>query len=259
MVLSVVKERGACEPRSFYIRPATASDQGNSDMVDQDVQATLPSESVPAGESDFRAGTRPAFTSRVCQALLRRVHSLRWRSKMAHFGKGASIAAPSWIVNPGAIEVGNHVNIWHHSRMEAICSPKNAGTIRLSIGEGTAIQPYVHIGAAQRVTLGKHVMIASNVYITDHDHDLSDPMDPASVNSRLQTAPVHIGDYTWLGEKVMVLKGVSIGDRSVIGAGAVVTRDIPPMSIAVGSPARVIRRYDEQAGRWVSVSDKTQG
>ena len=147
------------------------------------------------------------------------------------------------------MEIGDHVRIWHHARLEAICS--TPGVTRLSIGDRTIIQPYAHIGAAHQVTLGKHVMIASNVFITDHDHDLSNPMNPATVNSDLDTAPVHIGDYTWLGEKAMVLKGVSIGERSVIGAGALVTRDIPPMSIAVGSPARVIRIFDPERAEWI--------
>lgn len=168
---------------------------------------------------------------------------------MQAFGKGSYIDGPRWLLNPAAMSIGEHVRIWHHARLEAICS--TPGVTRLHIGDRTVIQPYVHIGAAHRVTLGKHVLIASNVFITDHDHDLSDPMNPPSVNSKLDTAPVHIGDYTWLGEKVMVLKGVTIGQRCVIGAGALVTRDIPPMSIAVGSPARVIRTFDPDRNEWI--------
>lgn len=173
---------------------------------------------------------------------------------MGRFGEGSYIDGPRWLHNPSAMEIGEHVRIWHHARLEAICS--TPGITRLKIGDHSVIQPYVHIGAAHQVTLGKHVMIASNVFITDHDHDLSDPMNPATVNSGLDTAPVHIGDYTWLGEKAMVLKGVTIGQRSVIGAGALVTRDIPPMSIAVGSPARVIRRFDQASGQWMTPEQK---
>lgn len=226
-------------------------------MIDQQERgrAADTANDVPEGESEFQAGTRKPFLCRALNSIRRRVSALRWRSRMACFGRGSSIAGPNWVVGPEAIEIGEQVSIWRHARIEAICSPQNAGAIRLSIGDGSVIQPYVHIGAAQRVTIGKHVMIASNVYITDHDHDLSDPMDPASVNSRLINAPVHIGDYTWLGEKVVVLKGVTIGERSIVGAGAVVTNDIPPMSIAVGSPAKVIRSYDESLGRWVSVTN----
>lgn len=230
-------------------------------MADQDgsVAHPLRGNGVPEGEADFRSGTRDSFSARALKSISRRLSAIRWRMKMASFGEGSYIQGPNWVVNPSAIEIGQRVSIWRHARIEAICSKNNAGITRLKIGDGTAIQPYVHIGAAHQVTLGKHVMIASSVYITDHDHDLSDPMDPPSINSRLLTSPVHIGDYTWLGEKVMVLKGVTIGERSVIGAGSVVTRDIPPLSIAIGSPAKVIRRYDQDAGRWLPCGQAGEG
>lgn len=226
-------------------------------MVDQESgdAVALQGRNIPPGETDFRSGPRPPFVARALRSAKRRFAALRWRAKMARFGKSSYIDGPRWVVNPAAIEIGDRVSIWHHARIEAICSTRNSGVTRLTIGDGTAIQPYVHIGAAHQVTLGKNVLIASGVYITDHDHDLSDPMDPPATNSKLITAPVHIGDFTWLGEKVMVLKGVTIGERCVIGAGAVVTRDIPPMSIAVGSPAKIIRRFDQQNGAWCSHTD----
>lgn len=203
---------------------------------------------IPPAETSFRAGPPVSLPVRAYKSVKRRIDAIRLRSRMQAFGQGSYIDGPRWLVNPAAMEIGEHVRIWHHARLEAICSLPSI--TRLKIGDRCVIQPYVHIGAAHQVTLGKHVMIASNVFITDHDHDLSNPMDPAAVNSGLETAPVHIGAYSWLGEKVMVLKGVTIGERSVIGAGALVTRDIPPMSIAVGSPARVIRRFNPETGQW---------
>ena len=124
----------------------------------------------------------------------------------------------------------------------------------IRIGDGTVIQPYAHIAAAQSVEIGKGALFASHVYISDHDHDYSDPNDPVVSNARIMCAPVKIGDFAWLGERVVVLKGVTIGERSIIGAGSIVTKDIPPLSIAVGSPARVIRRYDEALGEWIAAS-----
>ena len=70
---------------------------------------------------------------------------------------------------------------------------------------------------------------------------------------RVLASPVEIGANVWLGERVCVLRGVTIGEGSIVGAGSVVTKDIPPRSIAVGAPARVIRRWDEAAHRWVPV------
>lgn len=124
--------------------------------------------------------------------------------------------------------------------------------VRVSIGDGTSIHPGVHIGAAQSVHIGAGVLIAAGVYITDHDHDFSDPTEPVSTHHRLVVSAVVIGDYSWLGERVMVLKGVSIGAHSVIGAGSIVTRDVPSYSLAVGSPARVVKHYDTRCKTWVT-------
>ncbi len=112
---------------------------------------------------------------------------------------------------------------------------------------------YAHIGAAESGRIGRGVSIASSVYISDHDHDWCDPGEPAILNERLRTAAVEIGDFVWLGERAIVLKGVTIGAYSVIGAGSIVTRDVPPYTLAVGAPARVIRRYDHERRLWTPV------
>ena len=65
--------------------------------------------------------------------------------------------------------------------------------------------------------------------------------------------PVHIGDKVWVGESVCILPGVTIGECSIIGAGSVVTKSIPPYSIAVGTPAKVIKRYNFDTRSWIKV------
>jgi len=149
------------------------------------------------------------------------------------------------------ISIGSKVRIWHHARIEAIGT--GAGATVIEIGNETVIQPYVHIGACTSVVLGRGVLIASFVYITDHDHDFADLAFPVVSSQRVVALPVAIGDYAWLGERAIVLKGVHIGERSIIGAGSVVTRDVPPYSIAVGVPARVVKRFDCATQKWVNV------
>lgn len=167
-------------------------------------------------------------------------------------GMNSDIHRPAYVVGGGAIALGAQVTIWHDARLEAF--NEQAGQVRIYIGDCTTIQPYVHIGAADRVRIGRGVLMASSVYISDHDHDWSDPDDPVIMNARVLAAPVEIGDFVWLGERVIVLRGVTIGAHSVIGAGSVVTRDVPPYTIAVGAPARVIRRYDRQRRIWTPVT-----
>lgn len=175
------------------------------------------------------------------------------RRRLGAMGAGSSIASPCWLHGERHISIGANVTIWRHARLEAI--PTDAGNApQLIIGDGAVIQPYAHIAAAQRVEIGRGALFASHVYISDHDHDYADPEDPVVSNGRVVCAPVSIGDFAWLGERAVVLKGVTIGERSIIGAGSIVTRDVPPLSIAIGAPARVIRRYDHGLKKWVSAS-----
>src|SRR3954452_8945844 len=87
------------------------------------------------------------------------------------------------------------------------------------------------------ITIGDDVMIAPNVQLISSGH----PLDPATRRSQITTAPVRIGRGAWIAAGATVLQGVTIGDDAVVGAGAVVTKDVPPRTLVVGVPARVIR------------------
>lgn len=195
--------------------------------------------------------TRGALWGRVSGRVGNWMRGAAWKCRLREFGKGSRIDRPAFLVGGQGIRIASHVHIWRESRIEALNA--NPDEVRIHIGAGTCIQPGVHLGAVLRVEIGRGVLMASRVYITDHDHDWSDPDDPVILNGRLVAAPVTIGDYVWLGEGVMVLKGVHIGERSVVGAGSIVTRSIPPLSVAVGAPARVIRRFDRSLNQWVRV------
>ncbi len=98
-----------------------------------------------------------------------------------------------------------------------------------------------------KVTIGNHVMIAPNVSLYTAGH----PLHPDSRNSGYEFGqPITIGNNVWLGGNVVVTPGVTIGDNCVIGAGSVVTRDVPPNSLAVGNPCRVIREITEADRRF---------
>ncbi len=129
----------------------------------------------------------------------------------------------------------------------------------IHIGSDVSLNDYVHIAAIESVSIGDRVLIASKVFITDHDHGgygrggiHSDPRVPPA-KRHLSAAPVVIGDDVWLGEFVSVLPGVQIGKGTIIGTMSTVTRDIPPYSIAVGSPARVIKQFNFANGMWETV------
>lgn len=188
---------------------------------------------------------------RIRMKLNRGWRGWRWRNRLANLGSGSEVVPPVWIEGAESVSIGNDVQIWRFARIEALNSKR--ATVRVAIGDETVMQPFVHIGAIKSVRIGRGCLFASHVYITDHDHDFSNPMEPVISNNRAVASPVEIGDYVWLGERVMVLKGVKIGERSVIGAGSIVTRDVPRFSIAVGSPARVVRQWSDAVQQWVKV------
>ena len=110
----------------------------------------------------------------------------------------------------------------------------------LIIGARVIFGHHCTIGCKERIEIGDDCLLAEMVSIRDHDHNFARTDIPIRAQGAT-AAPVVIGRDVWLGAKVTVLKGVTIGDGAIIGANAVVTRDIPAMAIAVGIPARVIR------------------
>ncbi len=110
----------------------------------------------------------------------------------------------------------------------------------LSVGAGTAIGAFGWIGASGRVTLGRDVLLGPRVVILPENHRFDDPERPIRTQG-VERSGVTIEDDCWIGANVTLLAGVRVGKGSVVAAGAVVTRDIPPGSVAAGVPARVIR------------------
>ncbi len=180
--------------------------------------------------------------------ILRRLyHSIAWRYwsfRMGQLGPGSRFETQIIWHKPKGIAIGSNVIIKRRCRLEAINTGKKPGAIRLRIGDNTSFQQGCQVSAAQQVTIGKNVLIGANVLITDNDHIYDHPTEPAAAIRELKTAPVTIEDGCWLGFACVILKGVTIGKRSVIGANAVVTGDIPPYSVAVGIPARVVNRFN---------------
>ncbi len=112
---------------------------------------------------------------------------------------------------------------------------------RVRIGSGTFLNLGVMIAALELVEIGDHCMFANGCFITDADHRVDDPQLPITWQGFTSRGPTRIGDNVWCGANVVITSGVSVGERCVIGANSVVTRDLPPFSVAAGAPARVIR------------------
>ncbi len=163
--------------------------------------------------------------------------------RCAAFGPYANVMKP-WYVNIWGpnIEIGRSFTAVGEPmhRIELCVWGREADKGRVTIGDCVLISPGVRISASDEITIGDGCMIANGVYITDSDwHTVYNRMERSS-----EVTPVHIGRNVWIGDRATVLKGVSIGDNSVIAASAVVTRDVPPNVIVAGNPARIVKALD---------------
>lgn len=112
---------------------------------------------------------------------------------------------------------------------------------KLSIGDHTYINRSASIDCTQEITIGDYCAISDNVQILDSDFH------PMTYNGKTSTMskPIHIGNHVWIGRSAIILKGVTIGDGAIVGAGSIVTHDVPPGCLVAGNPARVIKENVE--------------
>ena len=150
------------------------------------------------------------------------------------------------------IEVGRNVFIGRDAWINL-----TSRSARLTIGDGVTIGNSFTTGIGQRVEVGDGVMMSDRVTLLDQLHDfrgwvaeaLAESRVPMSTWALTEAQPVVVGAGTWLGIGVVVLPGVTIGQGCAVGANAVVTRDLPDFSVAVGVPARIIgHAVDDQRG-----------
>jgi acetyltransferase-like isoleucine patch superfamily enzyme len=173
-----------------------------------------------------------------------------------NFNKFKILNYNSYIHSPLKIEgkeniiIEKNVIIKYKTWLAAI--PYSNDNCNLTIGEGSVIGNFNHIYATQSIIIGKYVLTADKVYISDNQHLYDDIHIPIMKQPIKQLSRVHIGDGSWLGENVCII-GASIGKNCVIGANSVVTKDIPDYSVAVGSPARVIKKYNIKIGIWEKI------
>jgi maltose O-acetyltransferase len=137
------------------------------------------------------------------------------------------------ITGDGQVEFGNGVSlVGDVVPIEIVCH-KGA---RVSIGDHTFINYGSLVSAYKHIEIGHHCLLGHYLTLLDNnEHDVEQLDVPAP------SAPIVIGDHVWIGSRVIILPGVSIGHGAAVGAGSVVTKSIPPRCLAVGNPARVLR------------------
>lgn len=174
----------------------------------------------------------------------------------------------TWFVNPFYHKKGKGSLIRRRTRMDVL--PWNA----FELGANSTIEDFttinngvgpVKIGKNTRIGLGNtligpvtikdDVRLAQNVVLSGLNHNYEDVTQPIHAQG-VSTAPIVVEEETWIGANVTIVAGVTIGKHSIIAGGSVVTKDVPPYSVAVGNPAKVLKQFNHHSGEWERVQKK---
>lgn len=146
----------------------------------------------------------------------------------------------------------NAFHLGNHSTIEDFTTVNN-GVGAVTIGDHTRIGlGNTIIGP---VSIGNDVRLAQNVVLSGLNHNYEDVSRPIHAQG-VSTAMINIGESSWIGANVTIVAGVTVGRHCIVAGGSVVTKDIPPYSVAVGNPARVIKQYNHHTGQWETVDKK---
>lgn len=197
----------------------------------------------------LRVGFIMAQWRRICLY----VYTGRMRRYFKSVGKG-TVFHPSFKRLGGAryVSIGNYCEIRDSVRMTAVWKENDQFfTPQIIIGNNCSIGSHSHISAIDLIKIGNNVRMGENILITDNSHGNNSLQELEVAPNRrpvYSKGPVIIEDNVWIGEKASILPGVHIGKGCVIGANSVITKDVPPYSVAGGNPARIIKRMkdDEQ-------------
>lgn len=164
-----------------------------------------------------------------------------------YFGNDSFINNPLEIANPYNIYIGDKVRLRDRVRLVPV------NNSHIYFGNNIGTQNSLTIISGSNVYIGNNVAIAGNCFISAGSHGM-DPLSESPYGEQLYTGKeIVINDNVWIGQNVSIMSGVNIGKYSIIGAGSVVTKSIPEFSIAVGNPAKVVKKYDAEKKSWVKV------
>lgn len=174
-------------------------------------------------------------------------------------GAGVYVGRGCKIVGGGRVCLSDDCALMPSSMLVA----HDGGSIKL--GARAEVGMFSRVASVGDVTIGDDVITGPGVFIADYNHEYLDPHIPIRLqgNSVRSTEEfprggVCVGAGSWIGANVVIVGTVKIGCNCVIGANSVVTRDVPDYCVAVGSPAKVVKRYDQGQGKWIFASSRGQ-
>jgi acetyltransferase-like isoleucine patch superfamily enzyme len=161
-------------------------------------------------------------------------------SAFAAFGRKSHLSLPITVHRPERMHIGNGVYFGPGCWLQALVEQGDHDA-SVAIGDGCSFAGYDVVSAVKSIVIEPGVLFARNVYVSDHVHAFADASLPIQQQGVAKVLPVVIEQGAWLGQNVVVCPGVRIGRGAVVGAGSVVNADVPARTLAVGSPARVVK------------------
>lgn len=181
--------------------------------------------------------------------------NIKNRLIFGHYGRNVYIHPRVHIVRPRFISIGDNVTIGTDTDLYVHPGDRHSREFIIQIGNNVHIGRSNIIGARKSVILEDHVLIGPHVMIGDHGHQYENVDVPVKLQDVTEAGPVRIERDSWIGANVFILPRVTIGRHAVVGANSVVNRDVPPYSVAVGAPAKVIKQYDFELKQWVRLDE----
>lgn len=168
-----------------------------------------------------------------------KAHTALVRVRVASLGRGSSVHPPAVLYNPKVMAIGAGTvireNVWLNG------GRASGDGVVLTIGDGCYLGRFCHINAAHDVTIEDRVLIADRVYISDVDHEYRRPGVPVIAQGICSKGRVHLKTGCWIGAGAVILPGITVGRNAVVGANAVVTKDVPDFAVVGGIPAKLIK------------------
>lgn len=170
------------------------------------------------------------------------------------FGENSIIKFPYKLWGKKSIEIGKNVFIAENSFLSAV--EKWEGQVfkpRLKIGDNTTIGSNFFATCITEIVIENNVLISDRVFISDHIHNYEAIKKPILKQNLEFKGKVFVKEGSFIGINAVIMPGVTIGKNSVIGASAVVTKNVPDYSVATGNPARLIKKYSLEDKKWIKI------
>lgn len=182
----------------------------------------------------------------------RDIKTFMYTNRFAEFGKNSVLYKPLAINSHSSIFIGDNTTILNGSRMQ-VYNQLTGLDAKITIGNNCYICYNNSFLAGENITLEDGVLMASNILILSENHSTNPEDFRYYMDQELNCKSVIIGEGTWIGEQAIIMPGVKIGKKCVIGAGSVVLKSIPEYSMVVGTPAKVIKRYNFGLHKWEKI------